>query len=190
MRVVTDTALLKRNRLAYRLRLVKEEHDQLVFTDQRYLRFIRFVLLVFTICPLFFSIFIYAKSGDIPLIVAFIPAIFSCIFLIVFIIKALSHKEVELEAVSKKIIVRKMRGAAVIKETIFPFGEVRLIEITVVKQDDRNYTTGNIRNYTLEILMQLSQDKEVHFAAVGGYDATIELGSKLSRFTGAGFKKD
>ncbi|MFL5753075.1 MAG: hypothetical protein ACJ76F_06695 [Bacteroidia bacterium] len=191
MGLAGDISSMMSSRLAYKVWLVKDESDLLLFTDQRYLRFVRIMMLLFTVIPLFFSYIIFKKKDDdVPFAVALIPCFFSLAFLATFFVRAFSHKEVELDKSSKKITVRKMKSSTVVSEIVVPFSEVKYIELVAVKgarRDGDHY--GNIRNYTLEILIQLSRDREIHFAAINSPDEAKKLGSKLEEITGAPFKQ-
>jgi hypothetical protein len=191
MGLAGDISSIMSSRLAYKVWLVKDESDLLLFTDQRYLRFVRIMMLLFTVIPIFFSYLIFKKKDDdLPLIVALIPCFFSLAFFLTFLAKAFSHKEVELDKNSKKIIVRKMKSSTIVNEIVVPFNEVKYIELIAVKgsRGDGGHV-GNIRNYTLEILVRLSGEREIHFASINSSDEAKKLGNKLEEFTGAPFKQ-
>lgn len=175
---------MRKNRLAYRIWLVKEDADLMLFSDKRNLAFVRiFTFLIFAVCS---SLILYMNfSGkEVPVPINIFLAAMTIIFLLVFIFKSLGHVEVELNRLSSKILVTEKRLGKTISEHEFGFNEIRNLKlISVSRRDDRGNRPDRIQNH-FEILLTFNGGKDMVFSAINAPDAAAELGNKIAGFLG------
>jgi len=169
-------------RLAYKLWLVKDEFNMLVFTDRRYLTFIRLMMLFFTFFPIGVLALIHNKQKDIPLPVYLILGFFAFVFFLTFLLKSTNHKEVVLDSQAKKITVSKKRFNTVLSEDQFGFDQIKKINLQRVSYKDRRDYHGTRTRTNFEILMKLKDDFELHFSTINSPDSALETGNKIAEF--------
>jgi hypothetical protein len=139
--------------------------------------------LLFTLLPLAAILLIHSKQSDPPLPVFLFLGFFSLCFLITFLIKSFSHKEVELVQNQKKIIVRKKRFETILNENSFDLSAVKKVKIETITRKNLDTNPGPKTNSSLQIVMELNGGKEIIFSTVNSPDAAKELADKIRDFT-------
>ena len=168
-------------RLAYKLWLVKEEHDSLVYTDTRALTFVRVMSLFFALLTLAGVAFVSSK-GEVPLPVYLILGFFSLVFFSLFLLKAFSHKEVVFTSVNKKVTIQKKRFNTVLSETVFNFDQIKQITLGSVSRTDRSGDHGRRTHSHFEVVIEFRNDYNIHFSVITDPEMATASANKIADF--------